>query len=346
MKAAVLEAQGRIVYQDVPDVEPQAGEVLLNVQAVSICGSDIKRYISGHHTYPMILGHECAGIVAEVGQGVDQSLIGQHVAMVPLMPQMDDLQAQRGLYSAAPYSFMGSRGRNGGFAEYVATPIENIIAVPDSVDFEGAALVEPSTVAVHAYDRGNFQAGQSVAVLGSGSIGLLGVQWGRILGAKTIIAIDVDDEKLAYAQKLGATHTLNPKRDDVIAGVMDITGDGVDLAHEMAGAPQTFELALNITRPQGHIVLTGNQPSDAMFSAKLIELLMRKEHHVVGSWMSYSAPFPGHEWQDSLDAMLNGSLNTTDMISHRYALSDVAEVFADIKAGKLNYRKIMLNPNG
>jgi L-iditol 2-dehydrogenase len=344
MKGAVLEDWGKIVYQDLPTPEPGPGEVLLHVKAVSICGSDIKRYIYGHHTYPMVLGHEVAGVVASVGEETDESLVGQRVSMVPLMPEMDSRQAQRGLYSAAPYAFLGSRGRNGGFAEYVALPAQNIIPVPDDVPFEAAALVEPSTVAVHAYDRSGFTAGQSVAVLGNGSIGLLAVQWGRILGASAIIGIDVDDEKLRYAHELGATHTLNPLRDDVVARIKEITGDGVDIAHEMAGAAQTLELAQKITRPRGTIVLTGNLPADSSFAGDFFEQVMRKEQHINGSWMSYSAPFPGHEWADSLQAMRNGSLDTDTLISHRFPLEAASDVFEQVKNKAMNFRKIMLFP--
>lgn len=345
MKAVVLEAQQRMVYQDLPRPEPAADEVLLEVKAVSICGSDVKRYISGHHTYPMVLGHECAGVVVEVGADVDPALVGEHAALIPLVPCMTCPQCRRGLYSACPqYRFIGSRGWYGGFAEYVAAPARGIIPVPRDVPFEAAALIEPSTVALHAMDIGRFAKGQSVAVLGAGNIGLMAIQWARILGASHIISIDVQDDKLQYATKFGATTVLNPQRDDVRARVLELTGDGVDLAHEMAGVPQTFETALAITRPRGSIVLTGNQPKDATFPARLLEDITRKEVGVFGTWMSYSAPFPGHEWDDSIAAFLNGSLNTADLISHRFPLSATEQVFEQIRQGQLAYRKIMLLP--
>ena len=171
MKAAVLEDKGVISYKDVPTPQPRPGHVLIKVAAVSICGSDIKRFAQGHRTYPMILGHECAGVVETAGAGVDPRLIGRHVAVIPLVPCFECEQCRLGLYSACrSYSFIGSR-QDGGFAEYVEVPERNLLPVPDEIGFEAAALVEPSTVARHMLDLGGFAAGQTAMVFGAGSIG-------------------------------------------------------------------------------------------------------------------------------------------------------------------------------
>ena len=345
MKAAILENKGVLTYSpDVPTPTVKPGHVLLQVKAVSICGSDISRYAKGHRMYPLILGHECAGIITDVGEGVSRDLIGQHAAIIPLVPCFECEQCQRGQYSACHrYSFIGSR-QDGGFAEYVEMPERNALIIPDDMKFEEAALIEPSTVARHILDLGHFQPGQSAVVLGAGSIGLMIVQWLRILGASLIISTDVSDDNLETARKLGAHVTLNPKQVDVAAEVKKLAGDGVDLAIESAGATQTLAQTIPVTRPRGFVVCGGNQPLDASLPMQFIEDLMRKELNLVGCFMSYSAPFPGHEWTDTIEAIQNGQLDMQTMISHRYALSAAPGIFERIAAHQLSHRKIILHP--
>lgn len=345
MKAAILENKATLVYQDIPTPQPDAGQVLLQVRAVSICGSDISRYVKGHRAYPITLGHECAGIVTRVGEHARPDWIGKHAAVIPLVPDFACVECERGLYSACHhYSFIGSR-QAGGFAEYVVVPEKNLLALPPTLDFDAGALIEPATVARHILDRGNFARGQTACVLGAGSIGLMCVQWLRILGARKIIAVDVSPENLRAAKTLGAQLALNPKECDVAEQVKSATGDGVDLSIEAAGATQTLAQTIRVTRPRGAIVCGGNQPLDAALPMQFIEDLMRKELQLNGCFMSYSQPFPGHEWTESLAAVLNGALDTESMISHRFALSEAPRVFADLAARKFPYRKIIFHPH-
>jgi L-iditol 2-dehydrogenase len=294
--------------------------------------------------YPLILGHECAGIISAVGKGVDVHLVGKHAAIIPLVPCFECEQCQRGYYSAChSYSFIGSR-QSGGFADYVEIPQRNALIVPDDMPFEAAALIEPSTVARHILGLGEFKAGQSAIVLGAGSIGLMVVQWLRILKASLIICTDVSDANLEVARKLGAQVTLNPRRDDVREEVKKRTGDGVDLSVEAAGAPQTLLQTLQVTRPRGSVVFGGNQPLDAALPMSFIEDTMRKELRLNGCFMSYSAPFPGHEWTETVAAIQSGELDVETMISHHYPLSAVSDVFARIAAHELPHQKIILLP--
>ncbi len=344
MKAAVLENKGVMTYKDVPTPTPQAGHVLMQVKAAFICGSDISRYAKGHRLYNLILGHECAGIIVQVGEGVRVDLIGKHAAVIPLVPCFECEQCQLGHYSACHrYSFIGSR-QDGGYAEYVELPEKNVFIIPDDLKFEEAALIEPSTVARHIIDLGNFEPGQSAVVLGAGSVGLMAVQWLRILGAKLIIATDVVEANLEAARELGAHVTLNPTKVDVKAGVKQVAGDGVDLAIEAAGSPQALAQTLQVTRPCGNVVCGGNQPPEASLPMTFVEDLMRKELRLNGCFMSYSAPFPGHEWTDTVQALQAGQLNVSKMISHRFPLAQAGQVFDDIAARRIAFRKIMLLP--
>ena len=345
MKAVVLENKGAMAYKDVPTPTPQAGQVLLQVKAVSICGSDIMRYTKGHRMYNLVLGHECAGVIAQVGAGVSAELIGQRAAVIPLVPCFACEQCQAGRYSACHgYSFIGSR-QDGGYAEYVVLPERNAFPVPDDVDFEAAALIEPSTVARHILDLGNFEPGQTAIVLGAGSVGLMAVQWLRILGARLIIATDVVEANLAAARDLGAHAVFNPAQVDVKAEVRKLAGDGVDIAIEAAGSPQALAQTIQVTRPRGNVVCGGNQPPEASLPMTFVEDLMRKELRLNGCFMSYSAPFPGHEWSDTVEALQSGELNMSKMISHHFPLAQGVQVFDDIAARRIAFRKIMLLPD-
>ncbi len=344
MQAAILENKNIITYRDVPTPMPKPGHVLLKIHAVSICGSDIMRYVKGHRAYPMILGHECAGVITQVGEGVSTELIGKHAAVIPLVPCFECEQCELGHYSACHhYSFIGSR-QAGGFADYVDLPERNALLLPDTLPMEDAALIEPATVARHILDLGKFAAGQTVMVLGAGSVGLMVVQWLRILGAKQIICSDIIEENLVTAQALGAHVTLNGRQVNVADVVKKLTGDGVDLALEVAGSPQTLLQTIQVTRPRGQIVCGGNQPIDVSLPLSFIEDMMRKELSLNGCFMSYSAPFPGHEWTDAVEALSNGSLKMQPMISHRFPLSQAPQVFQDIGMHRLTHRKIILNP--
>jgi L-iditol 2-dehydrogenase len=344
MKAVVLEEKGKMTYRELPTPEPRAGHYLLRVRAASICGSDLHRFTRGHKVTPLVLGHEAAGEIVAAGAGADPALIGRHAAVIPLVPCFECAQCRAGRYSACKrYSFIGSR-QNGGYAEFVELPARNVLLLPEALAFEAAALVEPSSVARHILDLGEFQPGHNVVVLGAGSIGLMAVQWLRILGAGQIIASDPALANRQAALELGASAVLDPQQVDLVQAVHDLTGDGADLALETAGVPQTLQQAIHVVHPGGMVVCAGNQPLDASLPMTWVEELERGEVRLRGCFMSYSAPFPGHEWTDSVQALLSGQLNWAGMISHRFPLSQAPEVFAQMAARAFAYRKIILTP--
>jgi L-iditol 2-dehydrogenase len=216
--------------------------------------------------------------------------------------------------------------------------------LPDTLPFEHAALIEPSTVARHMLALGDFKRGQTAIVLGAGSIGLMIVQWLRILGADRIIVTDILEDNLQIASKVGAHVALNPSRVDVATEVQKLFGDGADITLEATGVPQVLEQSIALTRPHGKIVLAGNQPLDKSLPLNFIENLMRREISLIGCFMSYSSPFPGHEWTETLGALLNGGLDMDALISHRFPLSKAPDVFEKIGAHQLEHQKIILSP--
>jgi L-iditol 2-dehydrogenase len=344
VRAAVLEGRGVLAIREVPDPVPGPDDVLLEIHATAVCGSDIHRYRRGHRTYPLILGHEAAGVIRAVGANAEPALLGRRAALIPLVPCHRCEQCLAGRFSACTtYSFVGSR-RDGAFAELVAVPARNVLPVPDEVPFESAALIEPATVARHMLDLGGFVAGGSAVVLGAGSIGLMAIAWLRLLGASLIVATDVVEANLAAARAVGAGIALDASREDVVAAVLKLTGSGVDLTLEATGSPAALAQTVDLTRPRGAIVLGGNQPPDATLPMTLVERLMRRELTLAGCFMSYSAPWPGHEWIDALGAVVTGGLDMPAMISHRAPLSDAPRLFDAIAEHGLAHRKIVFDP--
>lgn len=353
MRAVVLEDRGVLALRERPEPVPGPGEVLLRVRAVSVCGSDLHRYHRGHRTYPLVLGHEAAGEVVRAGPGADPGLVGRRVALIPLVPDGTCPDCVAGRFSACPaYSFIGSRV-DGAFAELVALPVRNVLPLPDDLPFETGALVEPSSVARHLLDLpgGDRSNGRpdairdaSVAVLGAGPIGLLVVRWLALLGARAILATDLVPDHLEAARSLGATAVVDPARDDVAAAVERLAPGGVDLVVEASGAPAALLSTVELARARGTILLAGNQPPESTLASAFLERLMRRELSLGGGFMSYSAPWPGREWTESVAALAAGRIPIAPLVSHRFPLSEAPAVFAAIGDGRLVHRKIVFDP--
>ncbi|MDN5344997.1 MAG: L-iditol 2-dehydrogenase [Clostridia bacterium] len=193
MKAAVLHGQKDIRYEEVADPVINKGEVLVKVKACGICGSDLPRVLGkGAHYYPIILGHEFAGEIAAIGDEVSGLAVGDRIACAPLIPCHHCPDCSRGNYSQCKnYTFIGSRIQ-GAWAEYIKVPAVNAVKLPDGVSFVEGAFFEPATVALHGILLMQGSGGQDVAILGMGTIGLLVLQLVKALGAKRILAMDID----------------------------------------------------------------------------------------------------------------------------------------------------------
>jgi len=331
MKAAVLYANNDIRYSDYPTPELRPGSIMVKVRACGICGSDIPRvFHNGAHYYPIILGHEFAGDVVEAGEGVTGVFVGDTVAGVPLLPCMKCIDCRNGNFSLCHYyRFIGS-SEQGSFAEYIVIPEQNAIKYDSSIPYTQAAMFEPSAVALHGLLRNSFTGGGSVAVLGCGTIGAFAVQWAGIFGAKRIVAFDVDSDRLNLAQRSGADGVINTHDNNWIktAGqYMD--GNGFDYVFETAGSPITMRMAFDIAGNRSRVCFIGTPHVDLTFTPRQWENMNRKEFHLTGSWMSYSAPFPGREWSLTAHYFATGRLKIDPgMIFKTYPLSQTARAFA------------------
>ena len=205
MKAAVVVKNEVVEYQEIEEPKVEPGTIKVKVKASGICGSDIPRVLhNGVHFYPIVLGHEFAGDVVEIGEGVENIKIGDRVSGVPLLPCMKCDDCQKGNYSLCKnYSFIGSR-RQGSNADYVVIPATNAIVFDKSIPYEQGAMFEPSTVALHGLRCNDYQGGEYVAVLGGGTIGMFTMQWAKIFGSKKVVIFDISEERLEMSKRLGA----------------------------------------------------------------------------------------------------------------------------------------------
>ncbi|OFK23417.1 galactitol-1-phosphate 5-dehydrogenase [Olsenella sp. HMSC062G07] len=346
MWAAVLHGKGDIRYEEVERPVPEPGEVLVKVMKSGICGSDVPRVFGdGAHFYPIILGHEFSGVIEEIGEGVEGLRQGDAVAGAPLVPCMSCDSCTRGDYALCKnYSFIGTR-RPGSFAEYVSIPACCAVKIDSGVSFEQAAFIEPATIALHGLERLDFKGGKTVAILGGGTIGLLTAQWAKAFGAREITVFDIVPERLSFARKVGATSTVNSLNDDFESQVNAITcGSGYDYVYETAGAIQTMRMAFQIVAKKGQVCLIGKINKDLTFSVEEWEQLNRKEFTLTGSWLSYSASFPGHEWTLAAKAFKSGMLPFDDaFIYRRYPLSRIAEAFDQFRTPSQVKGKILID---
>lgn len=346
MKAVVLEAPRTLIYhEDTPCPTPDPGWARIQIKAASICGSDMLRvYHGAAKVYPLILGHECSGVVESVGKGTDLSWVGRPVAIAPLIPCMTCDSCQHGLYaSCMRYSFIGSRIA-GGFAEYLVAPVANLVLLPDELSFELGALVEPTTVALHALNRAGDVRGKRVAVFGAGSIGMLTLQMARYRQAKLVVAVDILARNLDFARGLGVDEALNANDPQLTPSLKLFTQGGVDVAIEASGALPALEQAIHACRPGGHVVFVGNQPLDRTLPSALIEHIMRYQLNLHGAWMSYSALFPGDEWREAVTAISRTSDVFRAMMTHSTTLRDLPVIFEQLHRREIESRKVVIYP--
>jgi len=346
MKAGVVHAREDIRYEEIDKPAPKKGQVLIKVKYTGICGSDIPR-VNGDacHFFPNVLGHEFSGTVEETGDGVTHVAKGDRVAGVPLVPCMNCADCQKGNYSLCKhYSFIGSR-EFGSFAEYVVVPARNAVKYGAGNSFEQGAFFEPATVALHGLRRLDYTGGKTVAILGGGTIGMFTMQWAKIFGAKKVVVFDIVDERLELGMRLGADAGMNTLQAGFMKQAMALTGGrGFDYVYETAGNTITMKMALELAANKAGICFIGTPTKELSFTVEEWENMNRKEFTMTGSWMSYSAPFPGEEWDLTAYYFKTGALRIDDsFICQKVPLSKIADAFNMFKEPGLVKGKILID---
>ena len=345
MKAAVLYGNRDIRYDDYETPECKPGYVKVRVRATGICGSDVPRVLhNGAHFYPIVLGHEFSGDVVEVGEGVTKLTVGDTVSGAPLVPCMTCDDCLQGNYALCKkYSFIGSR-EQGSFADYVVIPEQNAVKYDSSIPYEQAAMFEPSTVAIHGLLQADYRGGETVAILGCGTIGIFTLQWAKILGAKKVVAFDIDDGRLELAKRMGADEVVNTLKDDYLQTAASyVEGKGYQNVFETAGSVVTMRMAFEVAGSKSKVCFIGTPHVDLTFTQKEWENMNRKEFHLTGSWMSYSAPYPGKEWELTAHYFATGQLKFDEgFIFKKFPMEKVSEAFFLFDNPRDVHGKIML----
>lgn len=303
MKAYVLHGIGDLRYEDWPIPELQPSWALVKVLAAGICSSDIPRiFTKGTYHFPTIPGHEFCGRVEAVHDEADSGWIGKRVGVFPLIPCKKCPSCQRGEYETCEhYDYLGSR-RDGGFAEYVAVPVWNLLELPDEVSGVQGALLEPAAVALHAVKRAEIQTGDSVCVVGTGAIGLLAGQWAKLQGAGRVVIKGRSEAKRELAENCGLEY------------LADAAGESFDRVIEAVGSEAALVESIQLTAPGGRLVLMGNPDGPRALSQDTYWRILRKQLTLTGTWNS-SFGSKHSDWQETVRAMSEDLLQTTCVVT-------------------------------
>ncbi len=341
MKALVLSDIGKIDYTDYPAPEAQEGEVLLKVKACGICSSDRARiFETGTYDFPTIPGHEIAGEIAGLGRGVNPELLGRKAAVYPLLPCRQCSYCKEGRFSLCEhYSYMGSRC-DGGFAEYVAVPVFNIEVLPNDMSYISAAMCEPAAVALHALKRAGMKEGDIVAVVGTGTIGLLAAKIARLRGASKVIVLGRSKERIKFASEHGADHVVNDNWSPEEAVKQLTYGDMANVVLECAGNSESADTAVKIARKGAGVAFVGEPQGQIAFSRDTYWKILRKELNIHGVWNSEFAS-PESDWREVVALLSSGRLDAESLVTNKFSLSEYREAFSLLKDRERFSVKIM-----
>lgn len=315
MRAAVLVEPGRIEMEQRPIPTPGPDDVLIRVSSVGVCGSDTHYYRHGRigdfvAEAPLVLGHEAAGTIVEVGSSVDRSRIGQRVSIEPQRPDPDSAETRRGDYNLCPnMRFFATPPVDGALCDYVTIGAAFAHPVPDSVSDDAAALCEPLSVGIAALRKAGLGAGSRVLITGAGPIGIVVVQVARAYGATDIIVSDPDEARRERVKAFGATAVLDPTAEPI--------GDlGVDAFVDASGAPAAVAGGIRAVRPAGTVVLVGSGAE----SMELPTQVIQNRELVLTGVFRYA-----NTWPTALALVESGRVDLDAMVTARFPLEQAAD---------------------
>ena len=338
MRAAYIDKPDSIIYTDVP--EPQItkdNEVKIRVKVTGICGSEVHAF-HGKHMYripPVVSGHEFAGEIIETGRKVSKYRIGDRVTVEPHYGCGKCIYCKAGKYNICKNKvILGSNSWSGSFGEFVVALEEAVISIPDNMSFEQAALIEPLAVGLHLVRRSGLKAGQSVAIIGAGTIGLSILVSAKLAGAEKIIISDVVDYNLEMAKKLGATHYINSAKEDTANAIKKYCETkGIDIVYVAVEAVAAFQTALTIA-PGNGLIATVVTPSSGCDMSNVIQ----KELRIVGSLM-----YVHEEFEIVRDRIVDGRIDVQPFISVIIPIEKVSKAMEIADKRTENVIKVMLS---
>jgi L-iditol 2-dehydrogenase len=343
MKALLLKEYKDLELTDMP--MPQIGpeEALIRVAACGICGSDVHGFdgSTGRRIPPIVMGHEAAGVISEVGAMVKGWKPGDRVTFDSTVSCGRCHFCRRGDINLCDNRQVlgvscGDYRRHGAFAEYVAVPQNILYRLPEGLPFEHAAMIEAVSIAVHAVNITPISLGDSALVVGCGMIGLLTLQAARLAGCSKIFAVDLEDHKLGMAKQLGADVTLNPRNCDAVKEVLDATGGrGADVALEAVGATEPINTAIRGVRKGGTVTLIGNVTPKIELH---LQQVVTREIRLQGSCASAG------EYPACIDLLASGAIKVQPIISATAPLEEGASWFGRLYGHEANLMKVVLKP--
>ncbi len=330
----------KVVDKALPEVS--ASDVLIEVKACGICGSDIHGMdgSSGRRIPPVVMGHEASGVIVQVGSDVSDLSVGDRVTFDSTVFCNDCQYCNQGRVNLCDNrQVMGVScdefHRDGAFSQHVACPAHICHRLPEGLSFEEAAFAEPVGVAVHAVNRSKVKQGDTAVVIGSGLIGLLVIQALKWKGCSQIIAIDLDDSRLTLAKQLGATDTFNSKQHDAVNSVIDLTDGGADHAFEVVGASVTVGMAVDCVRKGASVTLVGNLSPEVTMP---LQKVVTRELTLFGSCAING------EYPEALSAIAQGHIQVRPLITAQVNIDDAPDWFAKLKAADQPYLKVLVCP--
>lgn len=351
MKAARWHAQRDVRIEEVPEPSPQPGQVKIRVDYCGICGTDLHEYVEGPmfiatqphpltgYGAPVIIGHEYAGVIVELGAGVTGWQVGDRVALEGYWVCFDCYYCQRHEYNRCANLAFHGMSAPGGLAEYVCAPTYQLYAVDPRVSREAAALVEPIAVSVRAVNRAAPRLGETAVIVGAGPVGLAILQVLRAAGIERVAVVEPSERRRALAREFGARLVIDPRVEDIGAAVREMTnGVGFDLAFECAGVDAGYQTAVTATRKGARICLVSQTNTPFRLFVNDIGLF---ERELIGT-VAYCGDFA-----TAIDLIAAGKVRADDMITARIPLDDLVSVgYHELMHNNAGQVKIIVDPRG
>jgi L-iditol 2-dehydrogenase len=342
MRAALLYAVRDLRVEEVEKPEIDAGEVLARVKVATTCGTDLKIFQRGYLDkiikMPTIFGHEWAGDIVEVAEGVERLKRGMRIRAGNSAPCFKCNMCQRGKHNLCEDMLW----LWGAYAEYIRVPARtvkvNTLEIPPNVSYEEAAIAEPLACVIHGAEEANIKPGDTVAIIGAGPIGLLHLLVAKKMEAEKIIISDLSEERLRFAEKLGADLVVNAEEEDLVRETKKLTkGYGADIAIEAIGTPKTWEQALEAVRKGGTVLEFGGCPPGTEIKVNA-ELLHYGEVTIKGVFHAT----PNH-FKKALDLITTGKIDVKPLVTRHVPLENIQDTFETMTSSKSDL-KIAVHP--
>jgi L-iditol 2-dehydrogenase len=338
MIQVILTEPQKIELRELDKPVPQEGEVLIKVKRIGICGSDIHAYY-GKHPYikcPIVQGHEFSGQIVELGKGVSDFKIGDRVTVMPQLTCGHCYQCQHGDYHICDNLKVIGCQANGAAQEFLAVPQNLLIKLPEAIDYDYGAMVEPVAVGVHAVKKLSAVKERKVLVLGAGPIGNLTAQAARALGAGAVMIADISDFRLEIARKCGIDFPVNNMKQDLGKELREKFGQaGADSIIECVGSEKTINQAISLARKGSEIIVVG------VFGEKPVVdfgLIQDRELKVIGSLMYKKA-----DYETAIDLIQTGKLQLQPLITRHFSLKEYAEAYKYIESNREKTMKVLID---